>query len=130
MTLRYNYNRQVSPPAPFVYVTVARPHEPDTAISNLPAQLDTAADFSAIPAGLVERLQLVQLDDAPIAGFGGHVTLAPIYLVELGVQPFGAEIVRVLADREEPFVLLGRDVLNRYKILLDGPQLIFEIQSA
>lgn len=27
----------------------------------------------------------------------------------------------------ELYVLLGRDVLNRHRILLDGPQLAFEI---
>jgi hypothetical protein len=101
----------------------------DVAISNMPAQLDTAADISAVPASIVERLQLVQLDQAPIASFGGHITMAPTYLVRIAVQPLAATIVRVIADHEEPFVLVGRDILNRYEILLDGPKLVFEIRS-
>jgi hypothetical protein len=33
----------------------------------------------------------------------------------------------VLANRDELYVLLGRDVLNRHRIVLDGPQLVLEI---
>jgi hypothetical protein len=120
MSVRYNYNGQLSPPAPFVYVTISRPDELSITVSDVPAQLDSGADMSVIPANLVERLQLVQLDQAPVAGFGGHVTLAPTYLVGLAVRPFDAVVARVIADRDEPFVLLGRDVLNRHHVELDG----------
>jgi hypothetical protein len=34
--------------------------------------------------------------------------------------------VRALASQEEPYALLGRDVLNRFAILLDGPNLAIE----
>jgi len=129
MNVRYNYNRQVVPPAPFVHVTISRPNDSTVSAADLPAQLDTGADFSVIPSSLVERLQLVQLDQAPVAGFGGHVTLAPTYLIGLSVRPFDAFVVRVIADRDEPFVLLGRDVLNRFEIVLEGPKLVVEIRS-
>jgi len=35
--------------------------------------------------------------------------------------------IEVLANRDEPYVLLGRDVLNRHRIVLDGPQLLLDI---
>ena len=38
----YRYNQQVTPPAPFVHVTI-RPPDRRTALSDLPALLDTAA---------------------------------------------------------------------------------------
>jgi hypothetical protein len=43
--MRYNYNRQVSPPAPFVHVTIAVPGE-IASLQDQPAQLDCAADRS------------------------------------------------------------------------------------
>ena len=129
MTVRYNYNRQISPPAPFVYVTVSRPDELSIAVADVPAQLDTGADVSVIPNRLVDQLQLVQLDQAPIAGFGGQVRLVPTYLVGLALRPFESVAVRVIADRDEPFVLLGRDVMNRYHVELDGPRLVVELRA-
>jgi hypothetical protein len=74
-------------------------------------------------------LQLVQLDQVPVAGFAGHLSLAPTYLIRIAVQPFVAIPVRAIADREEPFILLGRDVLNHFKIELDGRNLIVSIRS-
>jgi hypothetical protein len=130
MSVRYKYNSQVTPPAPFLYVTVSSPNDLRDGVSDVPAQLDTGADFSVVPARLVERLRLVQLDETPIAGFGGHITVEPTFLIGLAVQPYAPDIVRVVASREEPFVLLGRDVLNRFEIVLDGPRLVFEVRSA
>ena len=127
MSVRYKYNRQLSPPAPCVYVSLGRPDDINLSIRDVPAQLDTAAYMTAVPMAVVEQLQLVQLDQTAVAGFGGHVSVAPIYLVNLAINDFPAGLVRVLADRDEPFVLLGRDILNRHRVLLDGPNLILEI---
>jgi hypothetical protein len=80
-----------------------------------------------IPGGLVARLGLVRLDELPVAGFGGQVMLVATYLVELSVRGQPSHPVEVIAHEGEPHVLLGRDVLNRYRLLLDGPGLALEI---
>lgn len=125
--IRYNYNRQVTPPAPFVHVSV---HSPNlgAAASDLPALLDTAADVSVIPAVVAEKLALVPLGEVPIGGFDGRVTWVRTFLVQIAPRGFEPTTVRVVASRDEPHVLLGRDVLNAYRILLDGPRLQFEMQ--
>jgi hypothetical protein len=48
--VRYAYNQQVTPPAPFVHVTVRPPHKGHAGVI-VPAQIDTAADLSVIPRG-------------------------------------------------------------------------------
>ncbi len=128
MSIRYNYNRQLEPPAPCAYVSIARPDNAAIVVANLPAQLDTGADITVVPAEIVERLQLVQLDQVAVGGFGGHVMLAATYLVRLSLHSFDAITIPVLADRDENAILLGRDALNRYRLLLDGPRGILEIQ--
>ena len=129
MSIRYSYNRQTTPPAPCVYVSISRPDDESLAADNLAAQLDTGADISVIPAGVVDRLQLVALDQLLISGFGGHIRRVPIYLVGLAVHNFDRVLLRAVASRDEPYVLLGRDVLNRHRVLLDGPNLVVEISS-
>jgi hypothetical protein len=59
---RYQYNRQVSPPAPSVHVSV-RSVAVNSAVAECPAQLDTAADLTVIPSRLVDELQFDQLSD-------------------------------------------------------------------
>jgi len=67
--MRYNYNRQLTPPAPFVHVRAAAPAS-GKAVEQIAAQLDSAADRSVIPWSVVEALQLPQLDELPALGFG------------------------------------------------------------
>jgi len=47
----------------------------------------------------------------------------PTYLVELRVKELDPVTVKALASPDEPYALLGRDVLNRFTILPYGPPL-------
>lgn len=123
---RYSYNRQVDPPAPFIHVALRSPATGES-VDGLPAQIDTAADRTVIPGTLVERLGLVPLDELPVAGFGGQVFLLATYLVELTIRNASPLAVEVLAHPAEPYVLLGRDILNHFRLILDGPELILDI---
>ena len=69
--IRYSYNRQVVPPAPFIHVT-RRCVETGQEIPRSPAQLDIAADRTVLPGSYVEELGLVPLDELPIGTFGGR----------------------------------------------------------
>jgi hypothetical protein len=122
----YAYNRQVEPPAPFVHIALRRPGGASS-LDDLPAQVDSAADRTVIPGGLVARLGPVPLDEVPVAGFGGQVLLVPTYFVEVTIRGQPPQPVEVLAHEGEPHVLLGRDVLNHHRLLLDGPGLALEI---
>lgn len=124
--IRYNYNRQVAPPAPFVHVSIQHPTA-ETAVSDLPAQLDTAADMTVVPWRIVDELGLVKFRDVPAEGLGGYLLLAPAFLVRLSLGDMAPLALAVLGDKNEPHVLLGRDVLNHHRITLDGPELTLEI---
>jgi hypothetical protein len=123
---RYRYNQQVDPPAPFVYVALQKPTG-DEAISDLPAQVDTAADRTVVPLRLIEELGLVPLDSMLVLGFGGILTDVPTYLVRLSLRGEDGVVLKVFGSRDEPHVLLGRDILNRYRCVLNGPELVLEI---
>jgi len=61
-------------------------------------------------------------------GFGGILTNTSTFLVRILIS--GVEekslIVEVLSSPGEPHILLGRDVLNGFKALFDGPNEILE----
>lgn len=52
----------------------------------------------------------------------------PAFLVELRIRELDPVTVKVLASHDEPYVLLGRDMLNRFAILLNGPNLVLEVR--
>jgi hypothetical protein len=79
--IRFRYSHQVSPPAPFVHVTIRR-HGHEASVQDFPAQLDTAADMTVIPWRIVDELELLQLDEIETLGFGGHVSSVTSFLVQ------------------------------------------------
>jgi hypothetical protein len=125
--VRYAYNRQINPPAPFVHIAVRSPDDGADQVM-VPAQIDSAAVLSVIPGSLVDQLELHPLDLVETLGFAGYLTSLPTFLVDLQVQGLASVSVKVLASEDEPYALLGRDVLNRFTSLMDGPDLVFEIR--
>ena len=93
-----------------------------------PAQLDTAADLSVIPFRIVDEVKLDQLGEFEAIGLGGHLMTFPTFLVQVQLRGLSAQVVKVLASPEEPYILLGRDVLNRFRVTLDGPNMVLEIE--
>ena len=78
--LRYRYNQQVAPIAPFVYIDCQRPLAPNAHLT-LPAWLDTGADISTLPPDTIRHRNLVPLDELPIASYRGEAVLVATYLV-------------------------------------------------
>jgi Aspartyl protease len=124
--IRYRYVDHFQPPAPFVNVSL-RCITLGNQLDSQPALVDTAADRTVLPAQIVETLGLVADGRASFQGFGGDIVELPLFLVELRLHDLPPIEVRVTHGEHEPFILLGRDVLNVYRILLDGPQQVLEI---
>ena len=110
----YRYNRQVSPPAPFVYVSVCAAVE-GTAAAGCPAQLDTAADLTVIPSRLVEELQLDQLSEFPILGVDGHLSTLPTFLVHRGKSGVGSSFLPEKMNRHRAKKARERGIVGSLK---------------
>jgi hypothetical protein len=124
--IRYTYNSQIQPPAPFVLISLHNPAG-GAEVRDVPAQLDTAADRSVVPQALTQALALHVCGQVTVVGFGGPPVPTPLYSAELGVHTQTPAPLQVIASPSEPWVLLGRDVLNGQRLLLDGPGLMLEI---
>jgi hypothetical protein len=124
--IRYAYNLQVQPPAPFVLVNLRSPMT-GAAVRDVPAQIDTGADCTVLPESVSLALALIASGQATATGFAGIPTQVSLYPVELGIHTEAPQPLEVLTSPEEAWVLLGRDVLNGKRVLLDGPGLALEI---
>jgi len=51
----------------------------------------------------------------------------PTYPLRLAIHDLSYITIEVVASSGESWVLLGRDVLNTYRLVLDGPRLGLEI---
>lgn len=124
--IRYRYNAQKQPPAPFVLVTVGNPLT-GAEVRDIPAQIDTGADCTLVPSGVIATLGLKYSGSSTVAGVGGKVEEMRLYPAAIGNHHMPPQTMEVVAHPGEPWVLLGRDVLNGHRLLLDGPGLVLEI---
>jgi len=124
--IRYGYHRQLQPPAPFVNVTLRHPFSGAT-VRDFPSQVDCGADRTVLPEELAQALGLPQVGTLGIAGLGGGIQSMHSFAVLLGIHDLPLQPVEVVTSTGEEWILLGRDVLNAHRILLDGPRLALEI---
>ena len=95
------------PPAPVAYVILRNPAT-GVLLSDVPMLIDTGADATLLPSdfevqvfdGEIKRLKLAKLE---------------LYFLD---KKFAGEYL--LVDR--PIGILGRNILNHVRILLDGPR--------
>jgi predicted aspartyl protease len=124
--VRYNYTRQIDPPAPFLYVNVARSDGAPEGI-EVAAQLDSGADITVLPFSIAKELELAEAGEFPIMGFGGLTESLPVYVARITPRGLTGKELRVIASEGEPYILLGRDLLNSFRVVLDGPALTLEM---
>jgi predicted aspartyl protease len=127
MVIRYAYFPYGARPAPFVHATIRCP-QTGARTEEVPAQVDTGAETSILPGALARSLGLAQMGAVSVAGFGGLVSTVPTFSAEIAIRSLEPVLVKVLASEGEEFVILGRDVLNRFRIVLDGPRSALEIE--
>ncbi len=125
MTTTVAYSTEYDPPCPVLALRVAAPQQPaGIAVVGL---LDTGADLTLVPATLARTLDLPVVSRIRIAGVTGAVDHADV--VAVTVELFGrillAEAVAFGAD-----TIVGRDVLNRLVLRLNGPRRILEVEDA
>jgi predicted aspartyl protease len=122
------YQHFLSPAAPFAIVAV-EDLSGSAQVANCPAHIDTAADWTVLPQSVVDQLGIVPNRTIQLMGFGGVPANYPVFEVRLTLPTFKPIVLEVTAHKDEHWVLLGRDVLNRYKTTLDGPGQMLTIEE-
>jgi hypothetical protein len=125
MTARFRYSAARHPPIPAVTLDLVS-EDGSRAIHGLEGQLDTAADVTVVPLPLLARLGVTPVRHVPAHGFGGAAYTLGMYRVRLRIPNVGDLSLEVLGHSAEDAVLVGRDVLNRYRVTFDGPNLVAE----
>jgi hypothetical protein len=120
------YDSSFDPPAPVADVSVLHP-DSGRASGRLRGKLDIAADLTVIPLRLVSELRLNHKGHCWTKGYDGTLCRRPVYYVRLKLDEFDLTSVRCVAT-ERNDVLVGRNVLNRFLLVLDGMNLAYELR--
>jgi predicted aspartyl protease len=119
-----NYSSEYSPPAPSLKVKFTRPFSDHSL--ELQAKLDTGADITVLPQHAVSELRLVPASRVSVSSFDGQKAWRYTYFVNLSFNGFDYKMVEVIGAQRRD-ALLGRDILNRLKTVLDGKALSFSL---
>jgi predicted aspartyl protease len=121
-TLELSLSETTYTPIPALLVGLRAP-DSGRSQSLLPAIVDTGADMTLVPLSMLEQISAPELDEVRLRRHWGETTTATTYLIDMEL---GADIlpgVEVVGDLYGETVLLGRNVINKLLLLIDGPGL-------
>jgi predicted aspartyl protease len=95
----------------------------ESAVHEITAILDSGAAMTAVPSALIPKLgDSLEKDWREVTSPFGEKQLRPVYTVHLKIGSCEFKDRKVVVI-ERPYALVGRDILNSYKVVLDGPHL-------
>jgi predicted aspartyl protease len=112
-----------NPPAPGCQVSISF----GTNVRQYPALIDSGAAMTCIPGRLVRDLALIRIADTGVTGATGHTEQEGIYRANLEFLGMRFNNFPVTSLRNKAYMIIGRDILNKYLTTLNGPALDFSI---
>ena len=93
----------------------------------LKGRIDTGADCTVIPFEVAKRLDLPPRREKEVKDFSGKTHKVQFYSASITIPTLKERFVEVIGITG-PGVLVGRDIINHYKVTLDGRQKKLEIE--
>jgi predicted aspartyl protease len=121
-----NYSLDFYPPMPMLQVRLGIA---DTGLSTqeLLGIVDTGADSTIVPIALLDEIEASIEGFSTARGPWGDSHPVNLYAVDAIIEGITLPGIIVIGDEEGDEVVLGRNVLNRLKMLLDGLKLQTDI---
>ena len=93
------------------------------------ALLDTGSDGSLVPIAYLEEILAPPMADTHIRSHWGEWRAVQLFAVDIELGNLRLPGVFVVGDEQGNEIVLGRNVLNRLRLLLDGPAELSDIRS-
>jgi len=122
---KYPYDTTYDPPLPVCSVALKSPATGKCV--TLTAVVDTGADATIVPLQYLQQIDARRAYEARLRSQWGERRNVFLYLVELQIGEVSLPGIYAVGDELGGGVVLGRDVLNRLRLLLDGPAEMMEL---
>lgn len=90
------------------------------------AKLDAGADITVLPQHAISELRIIPAGHVSVSSFDGRLEWKYTYFVNLLFLNFNLPMIEVIGAKRRD-ALLGRDVLNLFKAVLDGKGLSLDL---
>lgn len=125
--MKHPYDRSYQPPFPALAVVLKNPEEGLRTTAE-EALIDTGSDGTLVPIALLEDILAPILSETRIRSHWGEWRSVQLFLVDIDLGNMTMPSVFVVGDETGDEIVLGRNVLNKLDLALDGPAQVTEIR--
>ena len=123
--MKFAFSHRYTPPAPVLEATLSTLSGEKRAKTI--ALIDTGADATIVPLSILLHLEARPAFSSRLRSQWGEHRQVLLYLVDIQIDESTFPGAYVVGDGLGEEVILGRDLLNRLKITLDGPAATVQI---
>ncbi|GBF80319.1 hypothetical protein [Aphanothece sacrum] len=117
--------------SPQAFLEIANLTNPENKVI-VPAVVDSGATITCIPESIIAKLgcRAVAVQIIRTTGFSSSMSERMLYVIRAKITDttidsslaFGYHEIRVFAIQQLKYALIGRDILNQFKVVLNAPQ--------
>ena len=124
--MKYPYDVRYRPPFPVMRVVL---HNAEEGLRTEPenALLDTGSDGSLVPIAYLRQILAPVVTDTNIRSHWGEWRPAQLFVVDVELDGLKLPGLFVVGDEIGSEIVLGRNVLNKLRLILDGPAHLTEM---
>ncbi|MCX6030822.1 MAG: hypothetical protein NT169_16190 [Chloroflexi bacterium] len=126
--MKHPYDTAYEPPFPAAPVVLYN-NEEGLRTEKVQALLDTGSDGSLVPIAYLEEILAPPMADTHIRSHWGEWCAAQLFAVDLELGSLRLPGVFVVGDEQGNEIVLGRNVLNKLRLLLDGPSAFTDFRT-
>jgi predicted aspartyl protease len=126
--MKYPYDSNYQPPFPAVQIILHNSDESLHITANQ-ALLDTGSDGSLVPLSYLQEILAPAITDTRMRSHWGEWRSVQLFVVDLELNNLKLPNVFVIGDEQGNEIILGRNVLNKLRLLLDGPANFTDVLS-
>ena len=124
--MKFPYDRTYSPPAPVIKIRVGVPGGKKIS-GELSAFVDTGADGTIIPVSYLAEFEIEPDSQRFLRSQWGDRRAVDAYLIDILIGSVHLSPIEIVTDELGEEIIIGRNVLNKLVVTLDGPKRILEI---
>lgn len=125
--MKFPYASDYFPPAPVIQIRFGLPDE-TLQIGPVSALVDSGADVTIVPTSIPEMLGTESDNDKLIRAYSGDARIVQMYYLDIGIGEHRYPAVMVAADPQVEQAMIGRNLLNKLIVTLNGPKQELEIK--
>lgn len=124
----YLYDKKEIPPCPCINVSIESLS--GMKVSGIKAILDTGASRTAVPTDVLDILNITKFPSRRIRvkDYSDREVWRYLYYIHILHSEFTYRSIEVIGIDRGATMLIGRDILNRWRLLLDGRREVFDLK--